>query len=91
VAMVEMCTRLAIERARTVTLHLQQARRSSIPTNLRLAHLPLNGFSWRASRGLADKLRGNLLQIADRGLHLSRRGVSQPLVTLSTAEITTRG
>ena len=30
VAMVEMCTRLAIERARTVTLHLQQARRSSI-------------------------------------------------------------
>ena len=32
VAMVEMCTRLAIERARKVTLHLQQARRSSIPT-----------------------------------------------------------
>ena len=32
VAMVEMCTRLAIERARTVTLHLQLARRSSIPT-----------------------------------------------------------
>jgi hypothetical protein len=32
VAMVEMWTRLAIERARTVTLHLQQARRSSIPT-----------------------------------------------------------
>ena len=32
VAMVEMCTHLAIERARKVTLHLQQARRSSIPT-----------------------------------------------------------
>ena len=31
--MVEMCTRLAIERARRVTLHLQQARRSSIPTS----------------------------------------------------------
>ena len=30
--MVEMCTHLAIERARTVTLHLQRARRSSIPT-----------------------------------------------------------
>jgi len=30
--MVEMGTRLAIERARTVTLHLQLAHRSSIPT-----------------------------------------------------------
>ena len=32
VAMVEMGSHLAIERARLVTLHLQQARRSSIPT-----------------------------------------------------------
>ena len=32
VAMVEMRSHLAIERARLVTLHLQQARRSSIPT-----------------------------------------------------------
>src|SRR5215475_9734916 len=31
-AMVEMRPHLAIERARLVTLHLQQARRSSIPT-----------------------------------------------------------
>ena len=31
-AMVEMRSHLAIERARLVTLHLQQARRSSIPT-----------------------------------------------------------
>ena len=34
VTMVEMCTHLAIERARMVTLHLQQARRSSIPTKV---------------------------------------------------------
>src|SRR5215510_5594664 len=34
VAMVEMRSHLAIERARLVTLHLQQARRSSIPTNM---------------------------------------------------------
>src|SRR3984893_4169000 len=33
VAMVEMRTQLAIERAGLVTLHLQPARRSSIPTN----------------------------------------------------------
>jgi hypothetical protein len=32
VAMVEMRSHLAIERARLVTLHLQPARRSSIPT-----------------------------------------------------------
>ena len=32
VVMVGMCTRLAIERARTVTPHLQLARPSSIPT-----------------------------------------------------------
>ena len=32
VAMVELGTRLAIERARTVTLHLKPARWSSIPT-----------------------------------------------------------
>ena len=32
--MVEMRSHLAIERARLVTLHLQQARRSSIPTAL---------------------------------------------------------
>ncbi len=32
VAMVEMRTQLAIERAGLVTLHLQPARRSSIPT-----------------------------------------------------------
>jgi hypothetical protein len=31
VAMVELCTRLAVERARTVTLHLQRARPTSIP------------------------------------------------------------
>jgi len=31
--MVEMRTQLAIERAGLVTLHLQPARRSSIPTN----------------------------------------------------------
>ena len=31
-AMVEMRSHLAIERARLVTLHLKQARRSSIPT-----------------------------------------------------------
>src|SRR5215467_13322987 len=35
VAMVEMGTRLAIERAMTVTLHLQLAHRSSIPTSKR--------------------------------------------------------
>ena len=34
VAMVEMRSHLAIERARLVTPHLQQARRSSIPTTL---------------------------------------------------------
>ena len=34
VAMVEMRSHLVIERARLVTLHLQQARRSSIPTTL---------------------------------------------------------
>src|SRR5215469_17024378 len=40
-AMVEMRSHLAIERARLVTLHLKQARRSSIPTgNL----LPYAGF-----------------------------------------------
>jgi len=33
VAMVETRTQLAIERAGLVTLHLQPARRSSIPTN----------------------------------------------------------
>ena len=33
VAMVEMRSHLASERARLVTLHLQQARRSSIPTS----------------------------------------------------------
>jgi hypothetical protein len=37
VAMVEMRSHLAIERARLVTLHLQQARRSSIPTQCRKA------------------------------------------------------
>ena len=36
VAMVEMRSHLAIERARLVTLHLQQARRSSIPTEVGL-------------------------------------------------------
>ena len=36
VAMVEMRSHLAIERARLVTLHLQQARRSSIPTEVAL-------------------------------------------------------
>src|SRR6516164_1189432 len=36
VAMVEMRSHLAIERARLVTLHLQQARRSSIPTGYML-------------------------------------------------------
>jgi len=36
VAMVEMRTQLAIERAGLVTLHLQLARRSSIPTIIRL-------------------------------------------------------
>ena len=35
VAMVEMRTQLAIERAGLVTLHLQPARRSSIPTRTR--------------------------------------------------------
>ena len=34
VAMVELCTRLAIERARTVTLHLQRARPTSIPATV---------------------------------------------------------
>jgi hypothetical protein len=33
VAMVELCTRPAIERARTVTLHLQRARPTSIPAS----------------------------------------------------------
>src|SRR2546429_2301972 len=32
--MAEWCPRLAIERARTVTLHLPPARRSSIPTKI---------------------------------------------------------
>src|ERR1700674_4777090 len=36
VAMVEMRTQLAIERAGLVTLHLQPARRSSIPTHVYL-------------------------------------------------------
>src|SRR6201987_1591904 len=36
VAMVEMGSHLAIERARLVTLHLQSARRSSIPTGAAL-------------------------------------------------------
>ena len=35
VAMVEMRTHLVIERARLVTLHLKQARRSSIPTGVK--------------------------------------------------------
>src|SRR5207245_3228610 len=37
VAMVEMRTQLAIERAGLVTLHLQPARRSSIPTVIVIA------------------------------------------------------
>ena len=36
-AMVEMRTQFAIERADLVTLHLQLARRSSIPTEITLA------------------------------------------------------
>jgi hypothetical protein len=41
VAMVELCTRLAIERARTVTLHLQRARPTSIPASpVRATALP---------------------------------------------------
>jgi hypothetical protein len=39
VAMVEMRTQLAIERAGLVTLHLQPARRSSIPTTTRASCL----------------------------------------------------
>jgi len=35
--MVEMRTQFAIERADLVTLHLQPARRSSIPTEITLA------------------------------------------------------
>jgi hypothetical protein len=45
VAMVEMRTQLAIERAGLVTLHLQPARRSSIPTTT----LPL----WGVLSGIA--------------------------------------
>src|SRR6266478_9344522 len=44
VAMVEMRSQLAIERAGLVTLHLQPARRSSIPTNDPLTGFECNGL-----------------------------------------------
>ena len=47
VAMVEMRTQLAIERASLVTLHLQPARRSSIPTIDPNQNLP----NWRGETG----------------------------------------
>ena len=51
VAMVEMGSHLVIERARLVTLHLQQARRSSIPTSpVRAIALPDTIESWSCSR-----------------------------------------
>jgi hypothetical protein len=46
VAMVELGTHSATERAGMVTLHLQQARPSSIPTNLRI---PIIGRIWTVS------------------------------------------
>ena len=54
VAMVEMRSHLAIERARLVTLHLQQARRSSIPTVLPLAKgATYQSLFWFSSRPAA--------------------------------------
>ena len=49
-AMVEMRSQLAIERAGLVTLHLQPARRSSIPTKIDLQYSrPLSSVSfWQA-------------------------------------------
>src|SRR5271169_5703566 len=49
VATVEMRTQLAIERAGLVTLHLQLARRSSIPTIV--ARIAFVGFRRGARRG----------------------------------------
>ena len=53
--MVEMGTRLAIERARTVTLHLQLAHRSSIPTkeNVRQSNTYPTQSEKSVSQGLA--------------------------------------
>ena len=54
--MVEMGTRLAIERARTVTLHLQLAHRSSIPTkeNARQSNTYPTQSGKGVSQGLAS-------------------------------------
>src|SRR5271169_1649199 len=55
VAMVEMRTQLAIERAGLVTLHLQPARRSSIPTIWPCAgHLSVTAFYEKVIKVKAD-------------------------------------
>jgi len=53
VAMVEMRSHLAIERARLVTLHLQQARRSSIPTP---SSFPVTQSSWSYRKPLNPRI-----------------------------------
>ena len=50
VAMVEMRTQLAIERAGLVTLHLQPARRSSIPTKTPVTKSMSANADWRQAQ-----------------------------------------
>jgi hypothetical protein len=54
--MVEMRSHLAIERARLVTLHLQQARRSSIPTGAVLQEKAPNSHELLQSKAVVENV-----------------------------------
>ena len=79
--MVEMRSHLAIQRARLVTLHLQQARRSSIPTSEirhtlqeRKLQVAKRRYSKEFRQFAVERLRGceNIVALA-KELHVSRR------------------
>ena len=65
VAMVEMRTQLAIERAGLVTLHLQPARRSSIPT--------IEGYTLDEIAKMLGQTKGNVRHHSFRGLERLRK------------------
>src|ERR1700758_5372170 len=65
VAMVEMRTQLAIERAGLVTLHLQPARRSSIPT--------IEGYSLDEIAKMLGQTKGTIRHHSFRGLERLRK------------------
>jgi hypothetical protein len=80
VAMVELGTRLAIERARTVTLHLKLARWSSIPTEGWDRRRRAASASRRASVSGSSSIRADWeIQFAGQTVHYKQ--VAFELVT----------